>query len=262
MSKTRLPILLFLTIGSIGFSQTFDKVQLDGYFNALEKNNQFMGSVAVSKNGENLYTRSIGYANFKNNLKATKNSKYRIGSISKSFTAVLILKAVEEQKIALHQPIDTWFPTITNAKKITVKQLLNHRSGLYNFTNNKDYLTWNSQPKTEREMIDIIAKGGSNFEPDSKAAYSNSNFVLLSYILEKTFSKSYSDLVQQYIVNPIGLENTYVFGDIHPNNNECTSYRFRGTWKVEKETDYTIPLGAGAITSTPLAYVIKGTIML
>lgn len=252
MRKTRLPILLLLTMGPIAWSQTFDKIKLDGYFDALEKNNQFMGSVAVSKNGKNLYTRSIGYADVQRNLKATKNSKYRIGSISKSFTAVLILKAVEEEKIALDQPVDTWFPTITNAKKITVKQLLSHRSGLHNFTDNKDYLTWNSQPKTEKEMVDIIAKGGSNFEPGSKAAYSNSNFVLLSYILEKTFSKSYSDLVQQYIVNPIGLENTYVFGNIHPNNNECTSYTYSGTWKVEKETDYTIPLGAGAITSTPI----------
>ena len=103
-----------------------------------------------------------------------------------------------------------------------------------------------------RTYVSTRACTYARLRKDSKAAYSNSNFVLLSYILEKTFSKSYSDLVQQYIVNPIGLENTYVFGDIHPNNNECTSYRYRGTWKVEKETDYTIPLGAGAITSTPI----------
>jgi len=251
MIKTLLTTALFLTLGQIGFSQIPDKVKLDNYFNALEQNNKFMGSVAVSKNGEIIYTKSIGLADVENNVKATKNTKYRIGSISKSFTAVLVLKAVEDEMLDLNQAIDKWFPTITNAKNITVRHLLNHRSGIHNFTNNKDYLTWNTQPKTEKEMIEIITKGGSDFKPDTKAEYSNSNFVLLSYILEKTFEKSYSDLVQKHFVKPIGLTNTYVFGKIDPNNNECKSYSFSGIWEVEAETDYTIPLGAGAIISTP-----------
>src|SRR5690606_9297305 len=76
-------------------------------------------------------------------------------------------------------------------------------------------------------------------------------FILLTFILEKTFSKSYSDLLQEFIVKPLGLTNTYVFGKINPLNNECKSYSFAGTWKVETETDFTIPLGAGAIISTP-----------
>ncbi|MEZ7954405.1 MAG: serine hydrolase domain-containing protein, partial [Bacteroidales bacterium] len=151
----------------------------------------------------------------------------------------------------LNQTKDKWFPEIINAKDITVKHLLNHRSGIHNFTNNKDYLTWNTQPKTEKELVEIIVKGGSDFNPDSKAEYSNSNFVLLTFILEKAFTKSYSDLLQEFIVKPLGLTNTYVFGKINPLNNECKSYSFEGTWKLETETDYTVPLGAGAITSTP-----------
>lgn len=252
MKKTILTIALFLTIGQIGFAQTnLDKAKLDNYFNTLEENNKFMGSVAVSKNGEIIYTKTIGLADVENNVKATKNSKYRIGSISKSFTTVLVLKAVEEKKLDLNQTIDKWFPTIINAKKITVKHLLSHRSGIHNFTDDKDYLTWNTHSKTEKEMVEIIAKSGSDFKPDSKAEYSNSNFVLLTYILEKTFAKSYSDLLQELIVKPIGLTNTYVFGKINPNNNECKSYSFAGSWKIEPETDFTIPLGAGAIISTP-----------
>lgn len=252
MKKTILITALFFTLVQIGLAQTnFDKAKLDSYFEALEKNNKFMGSVAVSKNGENIYTKSVGFADLENKVKATESTKYRIGSISKSFTAVLILKAVEQKKLDLDQTIDKWFPTITNAKKITVRHLLSHRSGIHNFTDDKDYLTWNTQPKAEKEMIEIIAKGGSEFDPDSKAQYSNSNFVLLSYILEKTFSKSYSDLLQEYIAKPIGLTNTYVFGKINPNSNESKSYRFAGSWKVEAETDYTIPLGAGSIISTP-----------
>jgi D-alanyl-D-alanine carboxypeptidase len=252
MKKTVLTTILVLTLSLIGFAQSnFDKTKLDNYFNALEQNNKFMGSVAVSKNGEIIYTKSIGFADIENNLKATENSKYRIGSISKSFTTVLVLKAIEQKKLDLNQSIEKWFPTIKNAKKITVKHLLSHRSGIHNFTNDKDYLTYNTQRKTEEEMVEIIAKGGSDFQPDSKAEYSNSNFVLLTYILEKTLNKSYSELLQKYIVEPIGLTNTYVFEKINTSNKECKSYRFVGSWNEETETDYTIPLGAGAITSTP-----------
>lgn len=252
MIKTIVITFLTFAISQIGLAQTnFDKTKLDNYFNALEQNNKFMGSVAVSKNGEVIYTKSVGFADVENNVKSTDNSKYRIGSISKTFTAVLILKAVEEKKINLSQTIDKWFPTLKNAKKITIEHLLRHRSGIHNFTNDKDYLTWNTQPKTEEKMVEIIAKGGSDFNPDSKAEYSNSNFVLLTYILEKTYGNSYSDLLEEYIAKPIGLSNTYVFGKINPNNNESKSYRFAGTWKVEPETDFSVPLGAGAIISTP-----------
>jgi D-alanyl-D-alanine carboxypeptidase len=252
MRKIFLTALLIGTLSQIGLAQTnFDKAKLDNYFNALEENNKFMGSVAVSKNGEIIYSKTVGFADLENNVKANENSKYRIGSISKSFTAVMVLKAVEQKKLDLNQTIDKWFPTIKNAKKITIQHLLNHRSGIHNFTDDKDYLTWNTQPKSEKEMIEIIAKIGSDFKPDSEARYSNSNYVLLTYILEKTFVKYYSDLLQELIIKPIGLTNTYVFGKINPSNYECKSYSFVGSWKVENETDFTIPLGAGAIISTP-----------
>ncbi len=252
MKKTVVTTILVLTLSLIGFAQSnFDKTKLDNYFNALEQNNKFMGSVAVSKNGEIIYTKSIGFADIENNLKATENSKYRIGSITKSFTTVLVLKAIEQHKLDLNQSTDKWFPTIKNTKQITVKHLLSHRSGIHNFTNDKDYLTYNTQPKTEKEMVEIIAKGGSDFQPGSKAEYSNSNFVLLTYILEKTFNKSYSELLQEYIIKPIDLTSTYVFEKINTSNNECKSYKFVSSWKEETETNYTIPLGAGAITSTP-----------
>ena len=251
MNKVLLTSLLFLSISTVGFSQNFDKVKLDNYFKALEKNNKFMGSVAVSKNGKLIYSKSIGYADLENKIKATEKTKYRIGSITKSFTAILILKAIENKKLDINETIDRWFPTITNSKKITIKQLLTHRSGIHNFTNNVDYLQWNTQSKTEKEMIEIIKKGGSDFQPSTRAAYSNSNFVLLTFILERIFNTSYSELVQTYIVKPIRLTNTYVFGKINTANNESKSYNYLGFWKEESETNFTVPLGAGAITSTP-----------
>jgi CubicO group peptidase (beta-lactamase class C family) len=243
--------MLLLVSGGVFAQNLFDKAKLDNYFAKLEENNKFMGSVAVAKNGEIIYTKSVGFADVENNIIATEKSKYRIGSVSKSFTAVLVLKAVEEKKIDLDQTIDKWFPTIANSQKITVRHLLSHRSGIHDFTHDDDYLDWCTQPKTENEMLAIIEKGGSDFEPDSKSDYSNSNYVLLTYMLEKTFSKPYSDLLQEYIVKPIGLTDTYIFGKTNPNNNECRSYRFLGSWKVENETDWTVPMGAGAIVSTP-----------
>ena len=251
MNKLLLTTLLFLSVRTIGFSQTFDKTKLDTYFQVLEKHNKFMGSVALSKNGELIYSKSTGYADLEYKIKATEKTKYRIGSITKSFTSVLIFKAIEKKKLDINETIDTWFPAITNSNKITIKHLLTHRSGIHNFTNNANYLQWNTQSKTEKEMIEIIENGGSDFQPNSRAMYSNSNFVLLTFILEKTFNMSYAELVQTHIVKPLRLTNTYVFGKINPKNNESKSYNYFGSWKKEAETDFSVPLGAGAITSTP-----------
>ena len=251
MNKLLLTTLLFLSVRTIGFSQTFDKTKLDTYFQVLEKHNKFMGSVALSKNGELIYSKSTGYADLEYKIKATEKTKYRIGSITKSFTSVLIFKAIEKKKLDINETIDTWFPAITNSNKITIKHLLTHRSGIHNFTNNANYLQWNTQSKTEKEMIEIIENGGSDFQPNSRAMYSNSNFVLLTFILEKTFNMSYAELVQTHIVKPLRLTNTYVFGKVNPKNNEAKSYHYFGSWIKEAETDFSVPLGAGAITSTP-----------
>ena len=252
MNKTILISFLIFAIVQIGFAQTnMDTVKLNEYFNTLEENNKFMGSVTVSKNGEVVYSKAVGFSDIDKKLKASEKTKYRIGSITKTFTTVLVLKASEEEKLNLNQTIDKWFPQIKHSNIITVKTLLNHRSGIHNFTNDPDYLTWNTKPKTEKEMLEIIEKGGSDFQPDSKAEYSNSNFVLLTYILEKVFNESYSDLLQEYIVKPIGLTKTYIFGKIITSDDESKSYKFVGSWKEVAETDFTVPLGAGAITSTP-----------
>jgi len=244
-------LLTICLLCQIGFAQDFDKTKLDSYFDALEKNNKSMGSVTVSQNGKVIYTKSVGFAEVENKIKANENSKYRIGSISKTFTAVLIFKGVEEGKINLTHTIDKYFPTIINADKITINHLLYHRSGIHNFTNDEAYLTWNTKAKTEAEMVGIISKAGTDFEPDTKAEYSNSNYVLLTYIIEKSFDKSYSNLLTEYITKPIGLPNTFLGGKINSQKNECNSYSFKDNWKLEPETDISIPLGAGGIVSTP-----------
>lgn len=91
MKRTIFTTLLIGTLSQMGFAQNFDKAKLDNYFNTLETNNKFMGSVAVSKDGEIIYSKTIGFSDVENNVKADENSKYRIGSISKTYTSVLVL---------------------------------------------------------------------------------------------------------------------------------------------------------------------------
>ena len=250
MKKTFLIILVNL-ICQFAFSQPFNKAKLDNYFKALDSNNKFMGSVAISKEGKILYTNQIGFTDIENKVKPDINTKYRIGSISKTFTTVLVFKAIEEGKLNLTDKIDGYFPTIKNAGKITISNLLYHRSGIYNFTAVEDYLKWNTEKKTEQELIDIITKSGSDFEPDSKAEYSNSNFILLSFILQKIYKKDYAQLLKERITEPIELKNTYFGKKSNIKDNESYSYSYKGDWIKESETDMSIPMGAGAVVSSP-----------
>ncbi|WP_316805290.1 serine hydrolase domain-containing protein [Pedobacter nototheniae] len=233
------------------FSQTLNKQRLDSLFTVLKENDKFMGSIAISKDGKLLYSNAIGYSDVDLSKKADPKTQYRIGSVSKMFTAVLVLKAVEENKIQLKQTLDPYFPQIENANKITIENLLNHRSGIHNFTSDKLYLDYHTEPKSEKEMVEIIAKGKSDFEPNSKAQYSNSNYVLLSYILEKIYSKPYAKILDAKIINPLSLMNTHSGGKTNSDKNESFSYAFDDKWIKEDETDLSVPMGAGAIVSTP-----------
>jgi len=253
-------VLILLIINHLGFGQSIDTQKLDSYFNTLEANQKFMGSVAVIKDGKVIYNKQVGYTDIVSKKKPNKETKYRIGSVSKLFTAILMFKAIEEGKISLNQTIDDYFPEIKNASSITISHLLNHRSGIHNFTDNKDeYLAYYTQPKTEKEMLKIIAKGGSDFKPDEKAAYSNSNYVLLSYILEKLYNKAYNQILEDKITKPLNLNNTFFGSKINPEDNEAYAYRFDKKWKKTDESHASISMGAGGIVSAPsdLGYFIE-----
>ncbi|RKS02593.1 serine hydrolase [Flavobacterium sp. 102] len=251
MIKKRSLGILFLFFVSVSFAQQLNTVKLDSLFAVLEAKNKYMGSIAVRENGKIIYTKAVGKVDIGLKQKVTTATKYRIGSITKMFTSCLIFKAVEENKLTLDKTIDVYFPSVPNANKITVGNLLNHRSGIYNFTNSGEFMSYYTQPKTEAEMVAIIAKSKSVFEPNSKADYSNSNYVLLSYILEKVYKKPYKEILSEKIVKPLGLKNTYLGSKTNLANNECYSFSFTETWNHEKETDMSIPMGAGAIVSNP-----------
>ena len=252
MKKVLILSLTVSLISFVGFSQNIDKAKLDTYFETLESNNRFMGSVAITQGDKLIYSKSVGFTDVEQGLKASESSKYRIGSISKTFTAVLTLKAVEEGILSLNETIDKYFPTIGNADKITIEHLLRHRSGLHNHLDEFAKSNLHTQPITEKEMIEVIIKGGNDFEPDTKMAYSNPNYILLTFILEKIYEKPFSKVLEDKITNPLGLKNTYLDGKINTQNGECNSYAFlNNSWVLSPEFDVSQVLGAGAMTSTP-----------
>lgn len=232
-------------------AQNLKKQTLDSVFQSLEQHDKFMGSVTIMREGDIIYTHSSGFADVDNQIKNSQNTKYRIGSISKTFTAVLVMKAVEQHKLQLNEKLADYYPEIENAGKISIRQLLQHRSGIHNFTDDKDYLNYNTKQKSEKEMLEIMAKKGSDFQPGHKFQYSNSNYLLLSYILEDVFKKNYKTLLNQYITEPLNLKNTYFGGNINVTENESKSYLKVNTWELQPETNTSIPLGAGGIVSNP-----------
>lgn len=231
-------------------AQKLDNIKLDSLFQALNEKNLFMGNISISKNGNEIYSNSIGKADVENNKALTKDTKFRIGSTTKIFTSALVLKAVENKKITLDQTISTFFPTIVNSQKITIRNLLNHRSGIHELLAADEFANGYTEAKSQEEMISIISKFQSDFEPNTKADYSNSNYYLLTLILEKVYKKTYSELLNEQIVKPLRLKNTYFGGKISIQNNECYSYYFSTKWEKDTQGDMSVPLGAGAIVST------------
>ncbi|WP_448702827.1 serine hydrolase domain-containing protein [Mucilaginibacter sp. AW1-3] len=253
IKRTAHLLLLFLVLQSCTHAQTLNKAKLDSFFVALNAHNQNMGSIAISVNGVLVYQNAVGYSQVNASLKtpATIKTKYRIGSISKMFTAVMIFQLIDEGKLNFDTPLATYFPQIANAGKITIREMLDHRSGLHNFTSDSLYATYMGSPKSEAEMLVIIAKQKPDFQPDTKAEYSNTNFVLLGYIIEKLTGKTYAEELKLRITSKIGLSDTYYGAKINPAKNEAYSYNYANQWIPATETDMSIPGGAGAVVSTP-----------
>ncbi len=249
----KLLVLLLFTSG-LCFSQQENYKQLDAYFKFLDSNHKIMGSLSILKDGKIAYEKSIGYQykNEKEEKKASNESKYRIGSITKTFTAVLVFQLIDEGKITLDTKLSKYYPKIPNASKITIANLLSHSSGLFNITGDADFGTWILLPATQSQMLARIKKHTVDFQPGEKTAYSNTNFILLGYILEAIEKKTYKEILKKRIVDKLKLKNTYYGGKINTNKNECLSFYYENDiLNSAKETDMSNPGGAGAIVSTP-----------
>ena len=255
MTKIAFIITLFTgLLPATGFGQTINKPKLDSLFTNLAVSNKAMGSIAIAKNGKLLYSKAIGYNLYNDDQKipATENSAYRIGSISKIFTAAIIFQLIEEGKTSLATPLENYFPQYPHSASITISQLLNHRSGIRNMTS----ISSKETPRTQEEMLTIIAERTPKCRPGKKTSYSNSNFLLLGYIIEKICEKSYAAVLEERIVSKIGLTHTYYGHKAVMEKDECFPYRFKNDWVQQPQTDLSIPGASGGIISTPTDMVL------
>jgi D-alanyl-D-alanine carboxypeptidase len=248
--------LMVLALFATGQTQTLDKAKLDSFFDRLAEKNKAMGSLTIAKDGKVLYTRTIGYGQINGIEKKalTAASRYRIGSITKMFTATMILQLVEEGKLKLTDNLSAFFPQIPNAQKITIVQMLGHRSGIPNVKRDQNAQeNVNTIPITKDEMLALITKATPDFAPGTKNSYSNAAYFLLGLILEKVTGKPYEEVLREKISSKIGLRDTYTAtGNIDVNKNEALTYFKRGDdWKQGGETHPSVFFGAGAVISTP-----------
>jgi len=230
-----------------------DTAKLDLFFDRLAEKGKAMGSLAVVKDGKMIHARTIGYGRVEGTGKdrLTAASRFRIGSITKMFTAAMVLQLVDEGKLKLTDTLDTFFPQVPNARAITVAHLLAHRSGVPNVR--RDRPNANTLPMTHDERLALIVKAKPDFEPGTKFRYSNSGYQLLGLILEEVTGKPYGELLRDRITSKVGLKDTYLAtGAIDVKKHEALTYmRLGADWKPVPETYPTALFSAGGIVSTP-----------
>lgn len=221
---------------------------LDVYFDSISP--RFMGSIMITKGDSLIFSKNMGYSDVETKTPITDTTLFKIGSISKSFTAILTLKAIEAGKLSMDDKLIKFFPdsNIPNADKISIYHLLHHRSGIQDFVNEVDRsgLEYIHEPQTHEAMLERFSKLKSNFEPGEKFSYSNTGYVLLAYIVEKVNSKSYAQLINEQIVEPLGLTHTFCRSS---GNDLPYSYRYDDTWTKVDNKEY-VSLGSGSVVSS------------
>ncbi len=199
---------LFLVSSCIGqsnsdknFTPKAEKInQIIGLYNDY---GGFNGAVAVSHKGEVIFKKGFGFANMEWDIPNESNTKSQIASLTKSFTAMIIMQMVDEGKLDLQKPISTYLPDYPKAvaDKVNIHQLLSHSSGIPNARSDKKV----NRPE---EMVNQFAYEPLNFEPGTDFDYSNSGYTLLGFIIETVTKKSYQEALEEKIFNPLKMENS------------------------------------------------------
>lgn len=219
-------------------------------FDTIRNQADFMGSVAVMHSGKVIFADSSGLDDINTNTKSTTQSSYLIGSISKTYTATLVLKAVDEQKLTLEQTVEGFFPTLENAHLISIRAMLDHSSGIANYTKKgQGFFNYRIENQTREVMLNRILALGSDFTPGTNTKYSNSNYYLLALMLEKVYQQSFDELLREKITIPLGLNHTQ---QAQQNRQTQDSYTYKdGQWSLFPASHMSVALGAGAIKATP-----------
>lgn len=213
------------------------------------------GAVLVAKKDQILYQTALGMANLEQNVPLRPDHVFRIGSVSKHFTAAAILRLLEQGKLDLQDDITRFIPDYpTHDHTITVEHLLTHTSGIKSYTSME---TWDAQMHrkdfTPVELIAFFKDEPMDFEPNAKWEYNNSGYILLGYIIEVVSGKSYEDYITEEFFKPLGMKNSY-YGNVSPLiKNRANGYSENeqtGNYENAAYLSMTQPYAAGSLMST------------
>ena len=248
-----LTIFMLLTTINISFAQSkSDKI--DKLMNQFSEYGQFNGSVLVAEKGKVIYKKGFGMANMEWNIPNQPNTKHRLGSVSKQFTALLILKLVEQGKLKLDTPISAYLPDYPKktGDVITLHHLLTHTSGIPNYTSFPNFFKEVSRnPYSPETFVKQFSDLTLQFTPGEKFAYSNSGYFLLGYIIEKVSGKTYENYLQEIIFKPLKMNNSGYDNSSIILKNRASGYEKNGKSYVNTSfIDMSIPYAAGSLYST------------
>lgn len=209
-------------------------------------------SVAVVQNGEVVHAKGYGQANVELSVPATAETVYQIGSITKQFTATAIMMLVEEEKLAIDDPISKYLDNTPDAwKDVTVRHLLNHTSGIKSYTSIADNMAKNRLDRSKDDIIGTVRDLPLEFAPSEKWVYNNTGYFLLGLIIEKVSGKSYAEFLDERIFKPLDMTATRVNDIKDIVKNRSNGYQWTGARLQNAEhTSMTWPFSAGAIVST------------
>jgi CubicO group peptidase (beta-lactamase class C family) len=204
------------------------KAELDAFLQKLENIDAFSGSVLVAKDGKPIFLKAYGLASREFNVPNRVDTKFNLGSMNKMFTAVAIAQLVEKEKLSYDDPIgkylgSDWVKEETG-KKVMIKHLLSHTSGLGSYFNEKFMKSSRTLFRQVDDYKTLVADDTPAFEPGTKWQYSNTGFLLLGAIIEKVTGQSYFDYVRENIFKPAGMTNTDCYEMDRPTPNLASGY--------------------------------------
>ncbi|OJJ14473.1 hypothetical protein BKI52_42590 [marine bacterium AO1-C] len=215
--------------------------RMDSIITYYHRKGLFAGNALVTYQGKVLLNKSYNRAYTRN----ASNTQFRIGSTSKTFTSMLVMLLVKSNQLKLSDPVGKFLPNYAHPQ-VTIAQLLTHQSGIPSYTNNSEYLQQVlSQPFSSQQMMQQFSSDSLEFVPGSKFKYSNSGYVVLANVIEKITGKPYGEVLQEKILKPLGMTQTY-FGN-RDNANLAKGYLYG---KPEPTYPSQNNIGAGGIVSS------------
>jgi CubicO group peptidase (beta-lactamase class C family) len=256
MKKTVVIVLLVLCCCNIltakDASRTVDSLKLDTLMTAYAANNNFNGVAFVSYGNRVLLNKGYGFSNFALNAKNNELGVYQMGSNTKQFTAELVLMLAGQQMLNLADPISKYFPGYPEGDNITITNLLGHTSGIHNYTDDSLIQQNPTQTVNEKLMLAQLESAPLEFKPGSKFQYSNSNYLLLGYIIEHVTHEKYEHVMRRMILEPLGMTHSgFDYANLK-SDNKTTGYLSISDGKPIPSpiTDSTLSFAAGSLYST------------